>query len=46
MEIHPRVSAVEVSGLGGIWLYLVRGQETAIINTGPKEPALLFSGFI
>jgi len=24
--------------LGEIWLYLVRGQKTAIIDTGPKEP--------
>ncbi|MBW1862273.1 MAG: MBL fold metallo-hydrolase [Deltaproteobacteria bacterium] len=38
MEIHPRVSAVDVSGLGGIWLYLVRGKRTAIIDTGPKMP--------
>ena len=38
MEIHPRVSAIDVSGLGGIWTYLVRGQKTAIIDTGPKMP--------
>ena len=38
MEIHPRVSAIDVSGLGGIWTYLVRGQQTAIIDTGPKMP--------
>ncbi|MFC1862472.1 MBL fold metallo-hydrolase [Thermodesulfobacteriota bacterium] len=38
MEIHPRVSAIDVSGLGGIWLYLIRGEKTAIIDTGPKEP--------
>ncbi len=38
MEIHPKVSAIDVSGLGGIWLYLIRGQKTAIIDTGPKKP--------
>jgi len=38
MDIHPKVSAIDVSGLGGIWLYLVRGQKTAIIDTGPKKP--------
>jgi glyoxylase-like metal-dependent hydrolase (beta-lactamase superfamily II) len=38
MEIHPRVSAIDVSGLGGIWTYLVRGQKTAIIDTGPRIP--------
>jgi glyoxylase-like metal-dependent hydrolase (beta-lactamase superfamily II) len=38
MEIHSRVSAIDVSGLGGIWLYLVRGQKAAIIDTGPKQP--------
>ena len=38
MEIHPRVTEIDVSGLGGIWLYLVRGQKTAIIDTGPKKP--------
>ena len=38
MDIHPKVNAIDVSGLGGIWLYLIRGQKTAIIDTGPKEP--------
>lgn len=38
MEIHPMVSAIDVSGLGGIWLYIIRGQKNAIIDTGPKEP--------
>jgi len=38
MEIHPRISAIEIPGFIGIWLYLVRGQKTAIIDTGPKYP--------
>lgn len=38
MEIHSRVTPVDVSGLGGIWLYLVRGPKNVIIDTGPKEP--------
>ena len=38
MDIHPKVNAIDVSGLGGIWLFLVMGQKTAIIDTGPKEP--------
>lgn len=38
MEIHPNITGVDVSGMGGIWLYLVRGQKTAIIDTGPKQP--------
>jgi glyoxylase-like metal-dependent hydrolase (beta-lactamase superfamily II) len=38
MDIHPKVNAIDVSGVGGIWLFLVRGQKTAIIDTGPKEP--------
>jgi len=38
MEIHPRVSAIDVSGWGGIWLFLVMGKKTAIIDTGPKMP--------
>ena len=38
MEIHPSVTAVDVSGLGGIWLYIIRGQKNTIIDTGPKEP--------
>lgn len=38
MEIHPRVTSIDVSGLGGIWLYVIRGQKNAIIDTGPKEP--------
>ena len=38
MEIHPRVSAIEIPGFIGICLYLVRGQKTAIIDTGPNYP--------
>jgi hypothetical protein len=38
MDLHPKVNAIDVSGVGGIWLFLVRGQKTAIIDTGPKEP--------
>jgi len=38
MEIHNKVNAIDVSGLGGIWLYLIRGKKNAIIDTGPKQP--------
>jgi glyoxylase-like metal-dependent hydrolase (beta-lactamase superfamily II) len=38
MEIHPRISAIDVSGLGEIWIYVIRGQKIAMIDTGPKEP--------
>jgi len=37
LEIHPKVTGVDVSGLGGIWVYLVRGERTALIDTGPKQ---------
>ena len=34
MEIHPTVTAIDVSGFGVNWAFLVRGEEIAIIDTG------------
>lgn len=38
MDINPKVVAIDVSGLGGIWIFLIRGGKTALIDTGPKQP--------
>jgi glyoxylase-like metal-dependent hydrolase (beta-lactamase superfamily II) len=38
MELHPRIHAIDVSGMGGILIFLVRGEKTALIDTGPKMP--------
>jgi glyoxylase-like metal-dependent hydrolase (beta-lactamase superfamily II) len=38
MDIHPRIRGIDVSGLGGIWVYLVRGERVALVDTGPKQP--------
>jgi len=38
MDIHPKVTAVDVSGMGGVWVFLIRGEKTALIDTGPKKP--------
>ena len=38
MELHPRVNAIDVSGMGGVLIFLVRGEKTALIDTGPKRP--------
>lgn len=38
MNIHPKITAIDVSGLGGIWIFLLRGGKTALIDTGPKRP--------
>lgn len=38
MDIHPKITAIDVSGLGGIWIFLIRGGKTALIDTGPKRP--------
>jgi len=38
MDIHPKVTAIDVSGLGGIWIFLIRSQKIALIDTGPKRP--------
>ena len=38
MDIHPKVTAIDVSGLGGIWIFLIRGKKNALIDTGPKRP--------
>jgi glyoxylase-like metal-dependent hydrolase (beta-lactamase superfamily II) len=35
MGIHPNVSPIEITGVS---LYLIRGQKTALIDTGPKKP--------
>lgn len=35
MELNPRVALIDVSGFGVIWSWLVRGEKTAIIDTGP-----------
>jgi glyoxylase-like metal-dependent hydrolase (beta-lactamase superfamily II) len=37
LDIHPSITGVDVSGLGGIWVYVVRGEKTALIDTGPKQ---------
>ncbi len=38
MDIHPKITAIDVSGLGGVFIFLVRGEKTALIDTGPKKP--------
>jgi len=38
MDIHPKITAIDVSGMGGILIFLVRGEKTALIDTGPKRP--------
>jgi len=38
MDIHPKITAIDVSGLGGVWIFLIRGGKTALIDTGPKRP--------
>jgi len=38
MEIHPKITGIDVSGLGGIWVFLIRGEKTALLDTGPKRP--------
>ncbi len=38
MDIHPKITAIDVSGLGGVLIFLVRGEKTALIDTGPKKP--------
>jgi glyoxylase-like metal-dependent hydrolase (beta-lactamase superfamily II) len=38
MEIHPRVSEIDLSGFGVIWSFLIRGEKVAIIDTGQSRP--------
>jgi len=38
MELHPGLYAIDVSGLGGILIFLIRGEKNALIDTGPKRP--------
>ena len=37
MEIHPNITGIDVSGFGAVWVFLARGQRTALIDTGPKQ---------
>jgi len=41
MEIHPKITGIDVSGLGGIWLFLFTAPKAAIIDTGPYKPLSL-----
>jgi glyoxylase-like metal-dependent hydrolase (beta-lactamase superfamily II) len=38
MNIHPKITGIDVSGLGGTWVFLIRGEITALLDTGPKCP--------
>jgi hydroxyacylglutathione hydrolase len=38
MEIHPRVSEIDLSGFGVIWSFLIRGEKVAVIDTGQSRP--------
>lgn len=43
MIIHSKITGIDVSGLSGIWVFLIRGEKTALLDTGPKRPLPMVS---